>query len=221
MGAPASQTRTPTEHGYSWANELGAPVRVEADGALTALVDVVERHDTSMPGHSRRVATMARELALRLGVPPTDAEGIERAGLVHDLGKLTLDPAILRKPGPLTEAEWAVVRLHPAQGAAMVERLALFGEAHLLVRHHHEAWDGSGYPDRLAGEAIPFGARILAVADAFDVITHGRPYRSALPIADARAILCDGAGSQWDPRVVAALCALLNDTGGGPRSPGA
>ena len=132
--------------------------------------------------------------------------------MVHDLGKLALDPALLQKPGPLTEEEWVEVRRHPVKGAAVVARYAVFGEGHRLVRHHHEAWDGSGYPDQLAGEKIPFGARILAVADTFDVITNGRPYQAALPIANARAILCDGAGRQWDPRVVAALCAHLDET---------
>lgn len=202
-------------HAYSWPIDLGGSVHAETPGELTELVDVAELHDASTAGHSRRVATLARELALRLGVPPEDAEVIERAGLVHDLGKLALDPAILRKPGPLTEEEWAQVRRHPVQGAAVVARFAAFGEGHHLVRHHHEAWDGSGYPDRLAGEAIPFGARILAVADTFDVITNGRPYRAALPIANARAILCDGAGRQWDPRVVAALCAHLDEMAAG------
>lgn len=200
------------DHRDSWPIDLGGPGRAERHEALAALVDVVELHDASAAGHSRRVATLARTLALRLGASPEDAGTIERAGLVHDLGKLALDPAILRKPGPLTEAEWAEVRRHPDKGAAVVARYAIFGEGHRLVRHHHESWDGSGYPDRLAGEEIPFGARILAVADTFDVITHSRPYRSALPVANARAILCDGAGRQWDPRVVAALCAYLDET---------
>jgi HD-GYP domain-containing protein (c-di-GMP phosphodiesterase class II) len=202
---------TPVDHGDSWPIDLGGQGGAERHEALAALVDVVELHDASAAGHSRRVATLARDLALRLGASPEEAGTIERAGLVHDLGKLALDPAILRKPGPLTEAEWAEVRRHPDKGAAVVARYAVFGEGHRLVRHHHEAWDGSGYPDRLQGEAIPFGARILAVADAFDVMTHARPYRSALPIAGARAILRDGAGKQRDPRVVEALFAYLDE----------
>lgn len=203
------------DHGDSWSIDLGEPGRAERHGALAALVDVVELHDASTAGHSRRVATLARALALRLDASPEDAGTIERAGLVHDLGKLALDPAILRKPGPLTEAEWAEVRRHPDKGAAVVARYAVFGEGHRLVRHHHEAWDGSGYPDRLEGEEIPFGARILAVADAFDVMTHSRPYRTALSVANARAILCDGAGRQWDSRVVETLLTHLDELEGG------
>ncbi len=204
------------DHGNSWPIDLAGPEHAETHEALAALVDVVELHDASAAGHSRRVATLARALALRLGATPEDAGTIERAGLVHDLGKLALDPAILRKPGPLTEAEWAEVRRHPDKGAAVVARYPVFGEGHRLVRHHHEAWDGSGYPDKLTGEAIPFGARVLAVADAFDVMTHSRPYRSALPIAGARAILRDGAGKQWDPRVVETLFAYLDEEGEAP-----
>lgn len=190
---------------------IRASVQLRADthAALDALVEVVELRDPYTAGHSRRVATTARRLALRLGLTAEEADTIESAGRVHDVGKVAIDPAVLAHPGKLNEAQWAEMRRHPVLGADVIAHFAAYGDGHRLVRHHHEGWDGSGYPDGLAGEAIPLGARILAVADTFDALTSDRPYRRGMGVASALAILADGAGHQWDPGIVEALVQQL------------
>jgi HD-GYP domain-containing protein (c-di-GMP phosphodiesterase class II) len=189
-------------------------LRPDTQGALAALVEVVELRDPYTAGHSQRVARLAHDLALRLGMTHEEADAIEGAGRVHDLGKVAIDPLVLTKAGSLSTDEWSEMRRHPGLGADVVARFAAFGDFHRLVRHHHEAWDGGGYPDRLVGEAIPLGARIMAVADAYDAMTSARPYRPAKSPAEALAIMTAGAGRQWDARVVAALCAELRETAG-------
>jgi hypothetical protein len=182
-----------------------AQLREDTHSALASLVEVVELRDPYTAGHSRRVADLSRALALRLGLSPAEADHLLSAGRVHDIGKVAIDPLVLAKPGKLDAAEWAEMRRHPILGADVIARFAAYGDGFRLVRHHHEAWDGSGYPDGLAGAAIPLGARILAVADTFDALTSDRPYRSRLEQARAIAILREGAGRQWDPAVVEAL----------------
>jgi HD-GYP domain-containing protein (c-di-GMP phosphodiesterase class II) len=184
-------------------------LRHDTREALAALVEVVELRDPYTAGHSRRVAELARALSLRLGLTNEEADLIESAGRVHDLGKVAIDPAVLMKPGKLTDPEFAEMRRHPALGADVIGRFAAYPDGYRLVRHHHEAWDGTGYPDGLVGEAIPFGSRILAVADTFDALTSDRPYRLGMGTDRALQILNDGAGEQWDARVVTALVAHL------------
>ena len=188
-------------------------VRLRADthGALASLIEVIELRDPYTAGHSHRVAATARALAIRLGLTAEEADIIESAGRVHDLGKVAVDPAVLNKQGKLDDLDWAQMRLHPVHGALVIARFTAYGDGHRMVRHHHEAWDGSGYPDGLAGEAIPLGARILAVADTFDALTSDRPYRPGMGRDRALMILNQGAGSQWDPEVVIALMTHLGD----------
>jgi putative two-component system response regulator len=143
-----------------------------------------------------------------------EADVIEQAGRVHDIGKTALDSNILTKPGKLTDAEWEQMRMHPVHGANVVARFAAYQNGARVVRHHHEAWDGSGYPDGLAGEAIPLGARIIAVADTFDAMTTNRPYRDGMSVAKAIEVLEDGAGRQWDERVVRAIVEWLGEQHG-------
>ena len=180
-------------------------LRADTQAALSRLVDIVELRDPYTAGHSERVAALARALALRLGLTSEEADLVETAGRVHDLGKVAINPAVLLKDGPLDEAEWQQVRQHPVHGAEVVGRFTGYRGCAELVRHHHERWDGAGYPDGLAGEAIPLGARILAVADTFDALTSARAYRPARGRDAVLRILADGAGTQWDPRVVTAL----------------
>jgi hypothetical protein len=189
-------------------------VQLHADTreALASLVEVVELRDPYTAGHSRRVADLARALALQLGLTHEEADTIESAGRVHDIGKVAVDPVVLAKPDKLDNAEWQEMKRHPAYGADVVARFAAYPEGYGLVRHHHESWDGTGYPDGLAGEAIPLGARILAVADTFDALTSDRPYRTGLGQDRALAILQEGADRQWDARIVAALVAHLTET---------
>ena len=180
-------------------------LRADTRAALASLVDVVELRDPYTAGHSQRVAASARDLATWLGLPGEEADVVETAGRVHDLGKVGMNPALLTKVGPLTEEEWEQVRQHPGHGAAIVGKFAGYRGCAVLVRHHHERWDGGGYPDGLAGEAIPLGARILAVADAYDAMTSARAYRPASGSDAVLRILEEGAGVQWDPRVVEAF----------------
>jgi HD-GYP domain-containing protein (c-di-GMP phosphodiesterase class II) len=146
-----------------------------------------------------------------------DEEGLEwlvLGALLHDLGKLGVAEAILQKPGPLTEEEWAAVKRHPQIGARMIEPIEpLFG-ALPVVRHHHERPDGTGYPDRLAGEEIPLGARIVAAADAYEVMVRGRPYRPKSSPVEALQELWREAGRQFDVRVVEALGRVLGNAKG-------
>ncbi|MGI8644313.1 MAG: HD-GYP domain-containing protein [Thermomicrobiales bacterium] len=191
-------------------------LQLDVERALAHLVELLEQRDSYTAGHSERVALMARTLALRLGLTADEARSIESAGRVHDIGKLVIDPAILQKTGPLTDVEMAEMRLHAGHGASIMEQFAPSGDGHRSVRHHHEHWDGTGYPDGLQGEQIPFGARILSVADAYDALNSTRPYRRAVDSAQIRCILQQGASTQWDPVVVDELVAWLAETGPAP-----
>ena len=158
--------------------------------------------------HTERVCALglllARELSPREARDPRLALGL----LLHDIGKRAVPDAILRKPGALTEAETAIMRRHPEEGAWMLRTLGLRGKVVDVVRHHHERWDGCGYPSGLAGEDIPLGARIAAVADAVDAMTSDRPYRRAQALEESMGELFAEAGRQFDPECVDAFLAL-------------
>ncbi len=179
--------------------------------SLLGLAHALEAQDSYTRGHSERVARMARHLARARGLSESSVQIVAQAGLLHDLGKLSIPEATLRKPAPLTAAEWEAMRQHPVVGAQVVASLEFFAEGAFIVRHHHERVDGSGYPDQLAGEAIPLGARIVAVADVYDALTSDRPYRPRLPRAQAIVQLQAQAGRTLDGELVAAFCALLSD----------
>jgi HD-GYP domain-containing protein (c-di-GMP phosphodiesterase class II) len=187
--------------------------------ALFQLADILDARDAYTHGHSVRVGQYAEQLALELGLSGDEAHMILLAGRLHDIGKCAIKNEVLLKPGALDEEERAHMCIHPAVGGSMLESFALFRECARYVRGHHERWDGLGYPDKLQGEAIPVGARIIAVADAFDAMTTTRPYRKALPVAEARRRLADGAGSQWDPRIIDAFLRLLETTALGQPAP--
>jgi putative nucleotidyltransferase with HDIG domain len=171
---------------------------------LKQLAVRLEQRVPGSGGHSRRVAIYSSAVAKRLGLPRDQVARIRRAAALHDIGKVETPAAIVNKPGPLSEAEFAVVRRHAVVGALMVAGL---GDEELaaIVRHHHERLDGGGYPDGLAGEEIPLGARIVAVADTFDALASTRPYRPAKRHREAIALLDAEAGAQLDPEVVGAF----------------
>ena len=177
--------------------------------SLLGLANALEAKDPYTRGHSTRVAELARQLALRMGLPRLAAETIAQAALLHDLGKIGVPESILRKPGSLTEEEWAIMRRHPVTGAQIVAPLEFFDDGAVIVRHHHERLDGSGYPDGLTGEAIPLGARIVAVPDVYDALTSGRPYRAALTHAEAIQVLDREGGRTLDGRLVALFVEAL------------
>jgi hypothetical protein len=194
--------------------------RVEALEAVNqetifAFVRAIDARDPYTARHSEKVAGYAVRLARALGLPAADCQRIHLAGMLHDVGKVALERSILHKPGRLTDEEWALVREHPAQSAHIIGAVSRFAPYVAGARHHHERYDGGGYPDGLAGQAIPLDARILAVADSYDAMTSDRSYRPALGHDEAIRRLRDDAGSQFDPACVRAFAALDFD----PRGP--
>lgn len=173
--------------------------------SLGQLVAGLEARAPGTAAHSRRVSRYAAALARELDLPRRQITRIRQAAAVHDIGKLEMPAGIVNKPGPLAASEFEIVKRHAIAGARIVLR---YGHAELapIVRHHHERYDGHGYPDGLAGEEIPLGARIVAVVDTFDAITSDRPYREAVGHREALGLLRAEAGAQLDPGVVAAFC---------------
>lgn len=184
-------------------------LNTETRGAVRSLAEIVDHRDASTFHHSERVAQNAARLARALDLSDADVELIEQAASVHDLGKIGIPDSVLLKPGRLSQAEMAAMRRHTELGPEILRRFELFRPGADLVRHHHERWDGAGYPDGLTGEAIPLGARVIAVVDSFDAMTSDRPYRKALSRRDALQRLADGAGTQWDPAIVREFLALM------------
>ena len=156
-------------------------------------------------GHDRRVAQLAVEIGKALGMPKDEQDVLERGGLLHDVGKLGIPAEILLKTGPLTDSEWDVMRTHPELGLSILGATGRFTREMLAVLYHHERMDGAGYPHGLASAEIPIEARIVAVADTFDVLTSDRPYRSAFSYPEAVSRVRVEAGAHLDPVVVAAL----------------
>ena len=181
-------------------------------GALHAMSSAIDARDPYTQGHSERVAKLGYEIARILGIGESACQEIYLAGLLHDLGKIGVPDHILHKAGALTDEEFAIIKQHPEIGHRIIERL---GKLHFVlpgVLYHHERWDGKGYPHGLKQESIPLMARILAVADSFDAMTSSRPYRGAMPIERAAAVIRDGAGRQWDTAVVDCFEIWLNRT---------
>jgi len=179
--------------------------------SLLGLANALEAKDPYTRGHSERVGAWSRRLGVALDVTSDEVETVTQAGLLHDIGKIGVPEAILRKRAGLAPEEWALMRQHPIIGAQIVAPFEFFAGGTLVIRHHHERWDGTGYPDGLAAAAIPFGARIVAVADVFDALTSDRPYRAALSRDAALAYLAAEAGHTLDADVVAALLRLVRD----------
>jgi putative nucleotidyltransferase with HDIG domain len=169
---------------------------------LIDLARAIEARDPYSSGHAARVTTFAEIIAERLGWDEDQLEVLRIGAALHDIGKLAVAEHVLRKPGPLDDEEFREVRSHPVEGARMIGLIGTMRSAVPAVLHHHERWDGDGYPAGFAGADIPVEARILAVVDAFDAMTSDRPYRPALPADVAVAELERCAGSQFDPDVV-------------------
>jgi len=169
----------------------------------------VAARDIATFEHARRVRRYARALASRVGiVDEEELRTLETAALFHDVGKLAIPDHVLSKAGPLTPEEYEQVKRHAAIGADLLTGLAFPGPLALLVRHHHENWDGTGYPDRLRREDIPAGARALSIADCYDALTSDRPYRRALSHATAMAMMTDRCGSMFDPMMIEAFVSI-------------
>jgi HD-GYP domain-containing protein (c-di-GMP phosphodiesterase class II) len=180
---------------------------------LITLADQIENHDLATFRHVDRVAACAYAIGKDMGFGPGRLRDLVLAAQMHDIGKIGLPPYILTKPGALSDEEWAMIKLHPGKGFEIVSRLPALRGLAAVIRHHHERYDGSGYPDGLCGDAIPLEARIVSVADTFDALTSERPYRGAMSIPEARAELQRVAGAQLDPNCVQALLRALDNGG--------
>jgi HD-GYP domain-containing protein (c-di-GMP phosphodiesterase class II) len=182
--------------------------RQSKDVLLRALTE----RSPDLGGHLSSVAELAERTARRLGLPAEEVERIRHAGELHDAGKVAIPDGILGKPGPLTEDEWAFVRRHPLIGERIVRSAPALSRVAELVRSTHERFDGQGYPDGLQADAIPLGSRIVAVCDAFDAMTSGRPYSAARTPGEALDELRRCGGTQFDPAVVETFRAVIAET---------
>jgi HD-GYP domain-containing protein (c-di-GMP phosphodiesterase class II) len=175
-----------------------------------AMAEAIESRDPYTGDHCRHLADYADLLAGVLDLNEAERETIRCGAALHDVGKIGVSDAVLKKPGKLTPPEWAEIRLHPYIGGQLCKRVSFLNHAYPIVYHHHERFDGQGYPDGLRRENIPLGARIVAIADAFDAMTNQRPYRAAMSQAQAIRELRRGAGSQWDPQLVDAFLEAIH-----------
>lgn len=178
---------------------------------VDALTTALDAKNSYMCGHSDRVAGLALSLAKHLGLSVAEQTRIHIGAHLHDIGKIGIPDAILNKRGKLTDEEFAIIRQHPVIGDNIVSKIKVFQDIADIVRHHHERFDGKGYPDGLQGQNISLGARIVAVADAFDAMTSARTYREAFGVPKALAETQRCQGSQFDPEIVAALVELTTE----------
>lgn len=181
----------------------------EYSESTRALLAMIGERDAATCCHSRATGEWARRLCDAMSIPPENAALIKLCALLHDIGKISTPEAILFKRGTFTEEEWAIMRDHSAAGQRVLDQIPTLAKCALIVRAHHERWDGTGYPDGLAAENIPFEARVVAVADAFHAMISERPYRKAIPPRQALEILEAGRGTQWDASVVDAMLSLF------------
>ncbi len=193
--------------------QVNRQLKERSTAAMESLSATVDARDAYTAGHSRRVQRIALAIGEELNLSETELELLGHAALFHDIGKLAVPDSILLKPASLTDEEWTVMTRHAAEGASIINRLGFLNDAVPAIRHHHERWDGRGYPDRLAGVEIPLGARIIHVADAFDSMLSTRVYRPARDRDDALAELRTMAGTQFCPRCVAALDSVAGRDG--------
>jgi len=188
-------------------SEINTRLHRTYDETLEALASALDARDRETKGHSLRVTRYMMDMARQMGVPPNTPEWIamQRGALMHDVGKIGVPDHILHKPGALSDEEWQSMRRHPRIGADILRGISFLDEAAIIVLSHHERYDGRGYPRGLRGDEIPLGARIFAVADAFDAMTSDRPYRAAMPVEKAVDEIVHNSGTQFDPAVVQAF----------------
>lgn len=171
------------------------------------LIDIdklLDEKDSGTAAHCLRVGTLTRQICLLLRLPPDQVETIYLAGRLHDIGKMGVPAHILKKPARLTEEEWQVMREHPRMGAEMLREMPAVRQISEIVLHHHENWDGSGYPDGLRGEKIPYASRIITICDSIDAMTSYRSYRPARSAAACRDEIAQCCGTRYDPDMVRA-----------------
>ena len=180
---------------------------------MKAFAQVIEAKDLVTRGHLDRTQVYGLALAREIDADLAGSVELSYGFFLHDIGKVGVPEGVLCKRGPLSDEEWEVMRSHPVLGAQIVEPMRFLGAAVEVIRHHHERFDGTGYPSRLKGGKIPLAARIFAVADSFDAMTSDRPYRDAMPVEHALQEIVDGAGTQFDPEIAKAFIGLVDDEG--------
>jgi putative two-component system response regulator len=185
--------------------------RLLAPTVASVLANAIEVRDEGMEGHTERLAGLAIEIGRRRGLNETELEALELGAVLHDVGKIGISDRILMKPGPLTPDERSVMQAHPLIGDRMLAPLALLEQVRPIVRHHHERWDGAGYPDGLVAEEIPLLARIVSLADSIEAMSGQRPYRYPLGKAAVLRELELGRGRQWDPGLVDVAVKLIDE----------
>jgi len=191
---------------------LNAELTQAYDATIEGWSRALDLRDKETEGHCQRVTEMTLRLAHALKLPEDDLVQVRRGALLHDIGKMGVPDAILLKPGPLTGDEWEIMRRHPALACEMLSPIAFLRPALAIPYCHHEKWDGSGYPNGLAGDAIPLAARLFAVVDVWDALLSDHPYRPGWPAERVRTHIESGSGSHFDPEVVAAFLALTEET---------
>jgi putative two-component system response regulator len=179
------------------------------ENVIFMLAQAVEAKDPYTEGHLQRISAYAEQMAQVCGLSPGEILQIRYGGILHDIGKIGVNDTVLLKPGSLTPAEYEQIKLHPSIGAGIIAQMRFAPEVAPIIRGHHECWNGCGYPDGLVGEAIPIGARIIAIVDSFDAITTDRPYRKAMEIQPALAELASAAGTQFDPELLTVFVELV------------
>lgn len=183
----------------------------QTESVIFALARAVEAKDSYTKEHILRIANYAERLGRALNLESQEILAIRYGGILHDIGKIGVSEAILRKPGPLTEQEWLEIRKHPIIGESIIQPMRFANKVGPIVRGHHERWDGKGYPDGLKEKAIPLGARIVALVDSYDAMTTDRPYRKALSVKRACREIEQDAGSKFDPELVPIFLKLLKE----------
>jgi HD-GYP domain-containing protein (c-di-GMP phosphodiesterase class II) len=193
--------------------QLADSLEMSYTKTMEALVSALEARDPYTEAHAGRITELAMALSVAMQLSGEHRRAVKLGSILHDVGKIGIPDAILRKPGELTDEEWQVMRTHAIVGEKMLRGVDFLGPALPVIRHHHERWDGTGYPDGIRGGDIPIGARIVAVCDSFDAMTSDRPYRRAMPIQDAFGELLSCAGTQFDPKCAALLVDVVSHMG--------
>ncbi len=203
----------PREGMGRWLGRIQRLLRNAQAESMSALLAAVDARDSYTRSHSITVAMFAGEIGKRMGLSASARRTLEASALLHDIGKIGVPDVILNKPGRLTEAESRIMKRHPETAVEILESIGPLGEHRRIILHHHERYDGEGYPCGLRGEEIPLGSRIIAVADAIDTMLSRRSYKAPLPVAQVRRELVEQAGVQFDPAVVSVALGWLDDGG--------